>query len=90
MSVYVLNTTNGSIPVRASQEYEKLEEEVERAENFLSSFRVEGSKKSDNKKSPYTKVQTLSFQIYTGGAPAFTVDETTGEEKKNHECKGCK
>ncbi|KAL7551749.1 hypothetical protein ACHAWF_014932 [Thalassiosira exigua] len=39
-------------------------------------------------KSPYSKVQTLSFQIYTGGAPAFTVDKSTGEESKNHECKG--
>ena len=41
--------------------------------------------------SPYTKVQTLSFQIYTGGAPAFIIeDEETGKEKKNHECHGCK
>ena len=41
--------------------------------------------------SPYTKVQTLSFQIYTGGAPAFIIeDEGTGEEKKNYECHGCK
>ena len=37
--------------------------------------------------SPYTKVQTLSFQIYTGGAPALLFDELT-EKKKNHECKG--
>ena len=37
----------------------------------------------------YTKVQTLSFQIYTGGAPALlSTDESTGKKKKNHECKG--
>ena len=52
-----------------------------------------GVANNNNKKSgsPYTKVQTLSFQIYTGGAPAFIIeDEETGEEKKNHECHGCK
>lgn len=41
-------------------------------------------------KSPYTNVQTLSFQIYTGGAPAFTTDATTGKSKHNPECVGCK
>jgi len=49
--------------------------------------------KSQSQKSSspsYTKVQTLSFQIYTGGAPAFIMDESTGKERKNHECKGCK
>ena len=60
---------------------------VESAESFLSST-SHLYKSNDN--SPYTKVQTLSFQIYTGGAPAFVMDETTGEEKRNHECKGCK
>lgn len=40
-------------------------------------------------KSPYTKVQTISFQIYTGGAPAFTTD-SSGKVKRNHECEGCK
>lgn len=59
-----------------------------------SSGAANNNKKSGaNKKpltSPYTKVQTLSFQIYTGGAPAFIEDEGTGEEKKNHECHGCK
>eukprot|EP00581_Thalassiosira_minuscula_P017119 CAMPEP_0183721290 /NCGR_PEP_ID=MMETSP0737-20130205/13610_1 /TAXON_ID=385413 /ORGANISM="Thalassiosira miniscula, Strain CCMP1093" /LENGTH=540 /DNA_ID=CAMNT_0025951275 /DNA_START=326 /DNA_END=1948 /DNA_ORIENTATION=+ len=47
--------------------------------------------KSQSQKSSspsYTKVQTLSFQIYTGGAPAFIMDESTGKERKNHECKG--
>lgn len=43
---------------------------------------------SASTKSPYAKVQTLSFQIYTGGAPAFTVDDDTGEEMQNEECKG--
>ena len=38
--------------------------------------------------SPYTKVQTLSFQIYTGGAPALLFDELIEKTKKNHECKG--
>lgn len=36
---------------------------------------------------PYSKVQTLSFQIYTGGAPAFTPDDE-GMLRRNHECKG--
>ena len=56
--------------------------------SFLSSTSHHMHKSNNN--SPYTKVQTLSFQIYTGGAPAFVMDEITGEEKKNHECKGCK
>lgn len=43
---------------------------------------------SHPKVSPYTKVQTLSFQIYTGGAPAYLTDELTGSTKHNHECKG--
>lgn len=45
--------------------------------------------------SPYTRVQTLSFQIYTGGAPALIPDETTDTSsssskklRRNHECKG--
>lgn len=39
--------------------------------------------------SPYTKVQTLSLQIYTGGAPALlSIDEVTGKKKKNNECRG--
>lgn len=46
----------------------------------------------------YTQVQTISFQIYTGGAPAFinTDDESSTSDKKkennvhqNPECKGC-
>ena len=41
-------------------------------------------------KSPYHSAQTLSFQIYTGGAPAFIPDEVTGERKRNPECFGCK
>ena len=40
-------------------------------------------------KSPYNKVQTISFQIYTGGAPAFTTD-SSGNVRRNHECEGCK
>ena len=45
---------------------------------------------ANNHKSPYQKVQTLSFQIYTGGAPAFISDEVTGERRHNPECIGCK
>mmetsp|Transcript_943 Transcript_943/g.1878 ORF Transcript_943/g.1878 Transcript_943/m.1878 type:complete len:557 (-) Transcript_943:133-1803(-) len=45
-------------------------------------------KKESTNKSPYSQVQTLSFQIYTGGAPAFIPDETTGKLKHNHECRG--
>jgi hypothetical protein len=47
--------------------------------------------KQNSNMSPYTRVQTLSFQIYTGGAPALIPDETTDTSKKlrrNHECKG--
>lgn len=65
---------NGSMPI------------AESAESFLSSTSHNMHKSNNN--SPYTKVQTLSFQIYTGGAPAFVMDETTGEERRNHECKG--
>jgi hypothetical protein len=47
---------------------------------------------NNNNMSPYTRVQTLSFQIYTGGAPALIPDETTDTSSKklrrNHECKG--
>ena len=42
------------------------------------------------KTSPYHSVQTLSFQIYTGGAPAFITDKVTGEKRPNPECVGCK
>jgi hypothetical protein len=48
----------------------------------------------------YTQVQTISFQIYTGGAPAFiNTDEPSSESSDNNnkkknvhqnpECKGC-
>jgi hypothetical protein len=48
----------------------------------------------------YTQVQTISFQIYTGGAPAFiNTDEPSSESSdykkkkknvhQNPECKGC-
>lgn len=44
---------------------------------------------SNNKNSPYTKAQTLSFQIYTGGAPALISDESNPSlKRRNHECKG--
>lgn len=43
----------------------------------------------------YTRVQTISFQIYTGGAPAFINSESSTSDKKkkkkvhqNPECKG--
>ena len=61
-------------------------DEVAGSAESLQSLHRDGSKSA---KSPYTEVQTLSFQIYTGGAPAFTVDKSTGKERKNHECKGC-
>lgn len=52
--------------------------------------------RQNNNISPYTRVQTLSFQIYTGGAPALIPDETTDTSslssskklRRNHECKG--
>ena len=78
MSIYVLNIESGG-KIR-DFEYE----ELARAERFISSLE-KGRKAS----SPYTKVQTLSFQIYTGGAPAFITDEA-GKERRNPECKGCK
>mmetsp|Transcript_32859 Transcript_32859/g.60584 ORF Transcript_32859/g.60584 Transcript_32859/m.60584 type:complete len:570 (-) Transcript_32859:51-1760(-) len=78
------NNNNGTIPLHA--EYE------EAGRSFLSPFRSNALKSSSSSKSSsspkYTKVQTLSFQIYTGGAPAFVVDESTGEEERNHECEG--
>ncbi|KAL7428717.1 hypothetical protein ACHAXH_000878 [Discostella pseudostelligera] len=40
------------------------------------------------KTSPYHSVQTLSFQIFTGGAPAFITDKVTGEKRPNPECIG--
>ena len=53
------------------------------------------NKKHNNNMSPYTRVQTLSFQIYTGGAPALIPDETADTSsssskklRRNHECKG--
>jgi len=79
MAGYLLTTAsvdrNGQTSIRAAAE--------------LEGAALGDGKKSGAKSSPsYTKVQTLSFQIYTGGAPAFTVDELTGKEKRNHECKG--
>ena len=92
MSVYLLKTPNKNHPsLRA--EYGEIENATNRAEkSILSSLsKYSTSSKSTGKgTSPYTKVQTLSFQIYTGGAPAFIVDETTGKEKKNPECHDCK
>ena len=79
MSIYVLNIESGG----KISEFEY--EELARAEKFISSL-----EKDKEASSPYTKVQTLSFQIYTGGAPAFITDESTGKERKNPECKGCK
>ncbi|KAL7541359.1 hypothetical protein ACHAXR_011319 [Thalassiosira sp. AJA248-18] len=82
MSVYLLKastTRNGPILLRSVQS-----NEIAEAKKVLPS--LEDGRTSA--KSPYTKVQTHSFQIYTGGAPAFTIDESTGEEKRNHECKG--
>lgn len=38
------------------------------------------SRKRVHQKLRYTKVQTLSFQIYTGGAPAYTDDGQPNEE----------
>lgn len=67
-----------------SQIYNEYEELAVGAERFISS--LEGRKEQPTTPA-YAKVQTLSFQIYTGGAPAVVVDETTGLEKKNHECK---
>ena len=66
---YLLNTSyNPMYTLRSTADYE---------DSILASFGyLWGSPKS-----PYAKVQTLSFQIYTGGAPAF---------KHNHECIGCK
>lgn len=46
-------------------------------EEILSKF---NSRKRIHQKPRYTKVQTLSFQIYTGGAPAYTDDGEPNEE----------
>jgi hypothetical protein len=52
------------------------------------------SNNNNNNMSPYNRVQTLSFQIYTGGAPALIPDETADTSssykklRRNHECKG--
>jgi len=75
---------NGPISSLRTEEHDELAG-TGSAESLQSSLR-DGRKSA---KSPYTKVQTLSFQIYTGGAPAFTVDKSTGKERTNHECKGC-
>mmetsp|Transcript_14918 Transcript_14918/g.24269 ORF Transcript_14918/g.24269 Transcript_14918/m.24269 type:complete len:516 (-) Transcript_14918:279-1826(-) len=74
---------NGPISSLRTEEHDELAG-TGSAESLQSSLR-DGRKSA---KSPYTKVQTLSFQIYTGGAPAFTVDKSTGKERTNHECKG--
>ncbi|KAL3793768.1 hypothetical protein HJC23_013330 [Cyclotella cryptica] len=34
----------------------------------------------------YAKVQTLSYQIYTGGAPAYILDDNDNIIKRNEEC----
>lgn len=62
-------------------------EEAAGVENLVERLGRGRTKKAN--KSPYERVQTLSFQVYTGGAPAFIVDESTGEEKRNPECEGC-
>ncbi|KAL9186842.1 hypothetical protein ACHAXT_010562 [Thalassiosira profunda] len=69
-------------PLFTSSEYEEAAE----IESVLERLGRGRSKKAN--KSPYERVQTLSFQIYTGGAPAFIADESTGEEKRNPECEG--
>jgi hypothetical protein len=49
-----------------------------------------GSKSRREERSRYVMVQTLSFGIYTGGAPAFVPDELTDEytDEYNDECTG--
>eukprot|EP00578_Thalassiosira_sp_NH16_P001134 CAMPEP_0181139710 /NCGR_PEP_ID=MMETSP1071-20121207/34927_1 /TAXON_ID=35127 /ORGANISM="Thalassiosira sp., Strain NH16" /LENGTH=544 /DNA_ID=CAMNT_0023226635 /DNA_START=49 /DNA_END=1686 /DNA_ORIENTATION=+ len=88
MAVSVLQTPASRTALRA--EYEGFERAVgsNYEKNILPSLGSRGSRSKPHAPSPYSKVQTLSFQIYTGGAPAFTVDESTGEEKQNHECYG--
>lgn len=62
---------------------------------ITSSSSTNNSKHNNSNMSPYTRVQTLSFQIYTGGAPALIPDENTDTSsssskklRRNHECKG--
>jgi hypothetical protein len=58
------------------------------------------SEESESSYYYYTQVQTISFQIYTGGAPAFiNTDKSSSESSddnnkkknvhQNPECKGC-
>lgn len=76
---YLLNTSYSPISNRhGTAAYE---------DSILASF---GSPVRESSKSPYTKVQTLSFQIYTGGAPAYITDASTGKVRHNPECVGCK
>ncbi len=58
-------------------------------QSVFSSTSNRGDSASENR-SPYQKVQVLSFNIYTGGAPGFLIDEATGGKKHNPECIGCK
>jgi hypothetical protein len=101
------NNKNSSPLLRQSSSsiLSALEEELSSAASSLSSTNQKKStssssttsaSSSSSSSSPYTKVQTLSFQIYTGGAPALIPDETNSTltnstlltKKRNHECKG--
>lgn len=57
---------------------------------------TEPSKESTSSSYSYAQVQTISFQIYTGGAPAFINSELSSSDSnkkmkvhQNLECKGC-
>ncbi|KAL7477270.1 hypothetical protein ACHAW6_003081 [Cyclotella cf. meneghiniana] len=45
-----------------------------------------GAKRHTHQIPLYAKVQTLSFQIYTGGAPAYILDDDNNVVKQNEEC----
>lgn len=99
VSLYILRTSfplysnKSSFRLARSDDVASAENYDTLAEDVFSSVEenVRGSKSDDAekpKKTQYTKVQTLSFQIYTGGAPAYITDETTGKPKRNRECHG--
>mmetsp|Transcript_19695 Transcript_19695/g.46220 ORF Transcript_19695/g.46220 Transcript_19695/m.46220 type:complete len:556 (+) Transcript_19695:67-1734(+) len=71
--LYILGLSD---PELLAEEFQSTESMI--VDTFLSSL----------KGVAYERVQTVSFQIYTGGAPAFIIDEDTGEEIQNEECFG--